>query len=432
VPPNRISDNLELWAQVEDKDGHIIKGRWKKKVLISSLTVNANVSIQWKCHNGEWPNGDYADDHEWEQEIYARWDRKKKIPRRCPFCPGDGRRSICDSNSLGALGGKLVEEWHPDNELTPFQVLPYSHEKVKWKCHDGEWPNGDYADDHEWSAMVSDRSQGKGCPFCHGDSVCESNSLLVTHPELVKEWHPDNIQPASNFKAGTSLRYLPKWKCYKGTWPDGRFADDHEWRTRIVNRTRGSGCHFCLNDSKSRLKVCDSNSFAATEPDLAKLWSSKNTKKPNQVLPGSNRKYLWNCDNDAKHEYSQSIKSKTTQKSGCPSCKKKNETKVYEYCQELFPGLKIERNRKRLFKQNTKMELDIWFPDLKLGIEYQGEQHYFARKDWQNDEKRLIQRKKMDEQKRQYCAEKGIVLIEIKYDWKMDKNVLINALKGYL
>jgi hypothetical protein len=435
VAPILIYDFPGFWAQVLDKEGHIVKGPRKKKVLISSLTVSANVSIKWKCHDGKWPNGDYADDHEWKAAPYSRWNREEKKVRKCPFCPGKGRRRVCKSNSLGALNSKLVNEWHSDNDITPFDVLPFSHEKVKWKCHDGKLPNGDYADDHVWPAMVSDRSRGKGCPFCYGDAVCESNCLPTTHPELVKEWHPDNEYPASNYKAGSSISYVPKWKCYDGEWPNGNYANDHEWKVRIVNRTRGSGCPYCLNASDSRSRVCDSNSLVATHPSLAKLWSLKNPKTPNQVLGGTNDKYLWNCAKDPNHEYRQSPKSKTTQNAGCKSCKLKNETKVYDYCKEIFPHLAEEgiiRNQKKLFEKNPLMELDIWIPNLNVGIEYQGEQHYIARIDWPNGQELLKQNQKRDEQKRFWCGELGIHLIEIKYDWKMDKKVLVDKLNGYI
>ena len=427
-----ISNCPELWAQVLEKDGHIIKGRWKKKVPISSLTVSANVSIKWKCHDGEWPNGDYADDHVWEQEIYARWDRKKQKPRKCPFCPGEGRISVCRSNSLGATDSNLISEWHPDNEITPFEVLPYSHTEVKWKCHDGKWPDGTPAEDHVWNAKVSDRSRGRGCPFCHGDAVCESNSLPTTHPDLVKEWHPDNLHPASEFKAGTSKRFIPIWKCYKGKWPDGTPADDHVWTATIAARTgKKTGCPFCPNASKSRARACPSNSLAANFPELAKQWSQKNRLEPNQVLPGSNDKFLWNCEKDESHEYPQSPKSKTTQNAGCTRCKKKNETKLYEYCKQLFPKFEIERNKKGLFQKNKRMELDIWIPELNLGFEYQGEQHYIVRRDWPNGEELLLQTKKRDQLKKEYCAELGITMIEIKYDWGMDRSVVIEELENY-
>ena len=137
---------------------------------------------------------------------------------------------------------------------------------------------------------------------------------------------------------------------------------------------------------------------------------------------------MWNCEKDDSHAYEQSPKSKTTQNAGCINCKRKNETKLYEYCLKLFPGLKPQRNIKRLFPKNRLMELDIWIPKLDLGFEYQGEQHYIPRKDWPNGEKLLLETQERDRLKKKYCAEQGITMIEIKYDWNMDIKVVKDEL----
>lgn len=61
------------------------------------------------------------------------------------------------------------------------------------------------------------------------------NCLAVANPNLAAEWHPtkngsltpDMVTKGSNKKAW--------WKCRLG----------HEWQTRIVSRSRGTGCPFC-------------------------------------------------------------------------------------------------------------------------------------------------------------------------------------------
>lgn len=445
----KISEVKELWDMVKDKDAEINGKR------ISELTLGSNLKIDWKCNIGQWPDGRPAEDHEWNQEIYARWDRKNKQVRECPFCMG---KRTCESNSAWAHslfdpegfrylhqlsdnnsknmwqysrvpGKKFLSIWKCIGHKNSKQVRPFQHDRKNttflWKCDEYE--------DHIWYSTFANRTKGSNCPFCNGNSISLSTSIFTTHPELSLEWHPTKngfLNPCC-FKS-KSKRYVPWWKCYNGTWPDGKkFANDHEWKTKISDRTKGSNCWFCENNSGARYRVCESNSLKATHPGLAKLWSSKNKLKPNEVLKGNNSDFLWNCDKDETHEYEQSPKSKTTQNAGCPMCKHKNETKVFEYCQELFPELEINRNKSGLLKKNPRMHLDIWIPDLRLGIEYQGEQHYIARKDWSNGEQLLLESQLRDKQKRDYCAEEGIDLIEIKYDWKMDKNVLIEALSSY-
>lgn len=63
---------------------------------------------------------------------------------------------------------ELVKEWHPtkNGKLAPYDVSAYAHDVVWWKC-----PKGD---DHQWQAMISNRSQGKGCSICAGRKVVKS------------------------------------------------------------------------------------------------------------------------------------------------------------------------------------------------------------------------------------------------------------------
>ena len=62
-------------------------------------------------------------------------------------------------------------------------------------------------------------------------------SLADFNPELAKQWHPDkngdltpyDVLPGSNVKVW--------WKCPRGT--------DHEWKTSVGLRKKGTGCPKC-------------------------------------------------------------------------------------------------------------------------------------------------------------------------------------------
>jgi hypothetical protein len=60
------------------------------------------------------------------------------------------------------------------------------------------------------------------------------------------------------------------------------------------------------------------------------------------------------------------------------------------------------------------LELDIWIPELRLGIEYQGEQHYNVVTHWGGKEG-LGKRIANDHKKKRLCKSLGYHLIEIKY-----------------
>lgn len=59
--------------------------------------------------------------------------------------------------------------------------------------------------------------------------------------------------------------------------------------------------------------------------------------------------------------------------------------------------------------------MDIYIPDLQLGFEYQGIQHFKSVKHW-GGEKQLAKQKEHDERKLRLCREIGVNLICINYD----------------
>jgi hypothetical protein len=75
--------------------------------------------------------------------------------------------------------------------------------------------------------------------------------------------------------------------------------------------------------------------------------------------------------------------------------------------------------------------LDVWVPDLKLGIEYQGEQHYQAMTHWGGDEG-FARRKANDARKRQLCRSLGYTLVEFRFDEPLTDVAVEKRLARYL
>jgi hypothetical protein len=90
---------------------------------------------------------------------------------------------------------------------------------------------------------------------------------------------------------------------------------------------------------------------------------------------------------------------------------------IYKLLKEEFLINNVKYNFKHptlKFKSSSRsMELDIWLPELNLGIEYQGEYHSFSRNN--NKEARILLEKqiKRDEEKLIACRKEGIKLVEI-------------------
>lgn len=117
----------------------------KEGLEIDKVTSKSGKKAWWicsKCGNS------------WKSTIASRTDN-----HGCPFC--SGRLVIKGKTDLKTLFPNLAEEWHPKNKLNADEVSPYSGRKVWWigKCN------------HEWQAIISNRANGSGCPYCKSSSA---------------------------------------------------------------------------------------------------------------------------------------------------------------------------------------------------------------------------------------------------------------------
>ena len=105
------------------------------------VTKGSDKIIWWMCEKG----------HEWEATVSSRIRG-----RGCPYCAN--KRILKGFNDLETVNPTLSEEWHPTkNEKSPDEVIPGSSKKAWWKCK---------VCGHEWSAVISSRNSGVGCPEC--------------------------------------------------------------------------------------------------------------------------------------------------------------------------------------------------------------------------------------------------------------------------
>ncbi len=190
----------------------------------------------------------------------------------------------------------IAKQWHPkkNGSLNPSSVAPFSGKKVWWQCKRG----------HEWETRITDRSRGRGCPYCAGQKIGSDNNLLAVNPELARQWHPkknDDLTPAQ-VMPGTDQSVW--WICGKG----------HEWKARILNRSHGSGCPYCAGK-----EVGSDNNLAVVNRRLARQWhpAKNGNLRPSDVTPGSGRKVWWQCKRGHEWETQIALRSRG---SGCPYC----------------------------------------------------------------------------------------------------------------
>ncbi|XKK15631.1 zinc-ribbon domain-containing protein [Bacillus sp. AC79A.1] len=126
-------------------------------------------------------------------ELSKQWHETKNgelTPFDVAFC---SNKKVCIDNCLATLNPEVATEWHPtkNGKLTPYDVVVGSYTKVWWKCKEG----------HEWETKVCYRTkQGSGCLYRCGQKTLFEKSIVVTHPGLLKEWHPSkniSIDPST-------------------------------------------------------------------------------------------------------------------------------------------------------------------------------------------------------------------------------------------
>lgn len=100
---------------------------------------------------------------------------------------------------------------------------------------------------------------------------------------------------------------------------------------------------------------------------------------------------------------------------GCPKCKtSKGENIIIEYLNENNITYQYQKKFDDCVYK-TSLPFDFYFPDLNMCLEYDGIQHFISIDGWGGEEEFKL-RKKKDKIKNNYCKNKGIKLVRIKYD----------------
>ena len=106
-----------------------------------------------------------------------------------------------------------------------------------------------------------------------------------------------------------------------------------------------------------------------------------------------------------------------------------SETILYYIVKSLFPDLTIEKHYRDDFLSGQ--ELDIFIKEKKLGIEYQGIQHFEPISHWGGEEA-LKELKKRDKIKKEKCLVAGVSLVYFYYNEDLNDELVLAKLKKYI
>ena len=313
---------LELYTGIHsllhtNDDGTVVvshQGRCRKYKAIASKN---NLVKQYPQIIDWW---DYEKNGSELPEEYTLYS-PKKIHFKCPECGSETHRRITDAFAIGDDGTPNLFKCSYCSRIKPIRgfnslaalypeiaaqcistedterIFPSALSRMEWKCPDCG---------NTWFAIVKDRVNGEGCPYCENRRVIPGvTSLDAVKPELTKEWSPNNVRDISEFFPTSAYRAL--WVC-----PECK----GEYRASINSREIGDdACPYCAG----RKVIPGVTSLEAVKPELLEEWSPNNVRDISEFFPTSTYRALWKCP-ACSGEYRASINSREIGDDSCPYC----------------------------------------------------------------------------------------------------------------
>ncbi len=333
---------------------------------LSGRYIDNRTKLHWRCAVG----------HEWEALPI-----NVKRGHWCESC-GNERQGRAKAHSIEMMrkiatsrGGQCLSSSYKNN-LT----------KLRWSCKEG----------HEWEAVPgsitgSGGRKGSWCPICFGRLPNDAGFEQLR--ELAASRGGMLLSPRYS---GVKTRL--RWKCAKG----------HEWQAIPEAVKRGTWCPVCGGSHPLSLEMMKNHARKYEGECLSTQYTNSKTH------------LLWRCCEG--HEWK--AKSDHVLKGHwCPICAGGVSERICRALLERMTGVRFPKQRPKWLKNSrgNQMELDGYAASLRLAVEYHGGQHYQQTAFFHQKPDAFEQRKRDDEQKRQLCAEHGIVLFEIPHTIPYDR-----------
>ncbi|MBK8406389.1 MAG: DUF559 domain-containing protein [Sandaracinaceae bacterium] len=328
----------------------------------SMITPASSSRAHWTCQTCG---------HEWQATVANRTGRGSGCPPCARARRGERyRQAVIDKRGHLAEGHpEIAAEWdRQGNPGGPEDVSPGSDRKVAWTCR---------RCDHRWTATVSSRVHGSGCPACapaarskrrRDTLVRKGGSLADHHPALAAEWDAvRNPQRASEVTLGSSVR--GHWMCS---------ACGRRWQATVASRVeRGGHCPTCNRRQGAERRVNDllrdRESLAQAHPHIAAELDDPEVDA-SRLLVHSEELLRWRCAT-CSHQWTASVASRTrTRTHYCPACSRTGTSYVETLL--LVESWRLwGRSRVRHQSAVEGFEVDIAVPHLHLAIEVDGYWH---------------------------------------------------------
>lgn len=224
-------------------------------------------------------------------------------------------RTLCDIKDCekcfprSFASHEKAEFWSSQNEKTAREVLKgNSSKEFLFDCNNCN---------HTFSAILSNITKGRWCPYCSipskklcDDKDCDHcfNKSFASH-EKAEFWDKKNDFKPRDVLKGSGKEY--RFKC----------GDCKHVFEKALNKTSTRWCPYCSSPpqklcDKKKCTHCFNNSFASHEK--AKYWHIANTETPRMVFKNAKKKYLFLCEN--KHTFEKSPNAINWVEKFCDQC----------------------------------------------------------------------------------------------------------------
>ena len=286
----------------------------KEGVCLSTIYTNTQTPMIWKCKLG----------HIWESKlaniISGTW---------CPKCNSSPKHTIEECVAFAKTkNGKCLSDEYKNSAA-----------HMLWECDKG----------HQWRARFAAVKHKTWCPVC-----CGSFKKSIEDCVLLAETR--NGRCISKEYKNNKQKLI--WQCEFG----------HQWNASVHDIQGGCWCPTCNRPQRISLDICQ------------QLASEKGGYCLSTEYINSQSKMLWKCN--CGHEWWARTDDIKNSKSWCPQCVNLiSQNKLANIIKDIFLNKTLEFNYTgfKWLKTNCSkrcMEIDIWLPDLKLAIEYDGRQHF--------------------------------------------------------
>ena len=265
--------------------------------------------------------------------------------------------------------------------------------KYTWQC----------SEKHEWNATWSDVKNGnKWCPTCGRKSASEK----------LKRYTIDNLKQYAQKIGGrclsdTYVSYNTKyiWQC----------SEKHEWNATWSDvKSSKKWCMQCGHKN-----IGDKNRKYSIE-DLKTHAISKEGKCLSHTYDNCLESYEWQCKKDHKWQASWDSINRGTWCPYCTSQHSKAEQEILDWVKQWYPN---SHSTRQIIKPK---EIDIYIPELKIGIEYCGLY-------WHNEKSPQPRDRNYHKNKMLQCQEQGIRLLTIFEDeWTNRQKQVKNFIKSVI